>query len=65
MLIIDTRKMEAYQTLIDMALEEIERPLPKPCLKTRFCVMAGGCQECMLIGIKDRPRKSHIVEESL
>ena len=52
--------------LNQQCLEDMDRPLPKPCLKTRFCIMAGGCQECMMVGIKERPYKSmHVVEESI
>jgi len=35
-----------YQTLINDCIEEMDRPLAEPCLKTKFCRMAGECQDC-------------------
>jgi hypothetical protein len=38
-----------YNEVIAQCMEVVaraERPLPKPCGKTKGCRLAGGCKEC-------------------
>ena len=38
--------MENYESLIAECLAAMDKPLPKACLKTSECRMAGGCPVC-------------------
>jgi len=38
--------MEDYESLFADCLAALEGPLPKACLKTRECRLAGACSSC-------------------
>ena len=38
--------MDGYESLFAQCLAVMDGPLPKPCLKTRDCRIAGACPSC-------------------
>jgi hypothetical protein len=35
-----------YEELCNLMVRQMDEPLPKACLKTKNCQLAGGCPDC-------------------
>ncbi len=54
--------MPDYEKLIAECIAEMDKPLPKPCLSTKECRMAGGCPDCYA-GLLTRRFQREAIEE--